>query len=54
MNAKRTIMIFTVVGGTIGGYIPVLWGASFMSIASVLWSTIGGIAGIWIGFKLSR
>ena len=36
-----------------GGYIPVLWGASAFSLSSILFSVLGGIAGIWIGVRLS-
>jgi len=41
------------VGGSIaGGYIPAFFGIDDLMI-SLLGSTIGGILGIWIGFKLS-
>ena len=36
-----------------GGYIPELWGASVFSLASILFSIVGGIAGIWLGVRLS-
>lgn len=42
------------IGSAIGGYIPALWGDSFFSVWSVILTAVGGIAGIWIGFKLSR
>lgn len=54
MNPKRTILIFTIVGGTLFGYIPSLWGDGFMSMPSVLFTALGGILGIWIGYKISR
>jgi hypothetical protein len=37
----------------IGGYIPVLWGASSFSLISILFGIFGGIAGIWLGVRLS-
>jgi hypothetical protein len=37
----------------VGGYIPVLWGASAFSLISILFSLFGGIAGIWLGVRLS-
>jgi hypothetical protein len=36
-----------------GGYLPDLWGASSFSLASILFSALGGIAGVWIGVRLS-
>lgn len=42
------------VGSSIGGFIPNLWGASFLSFSSVLLTAIGGFAGIWLGFKMSQ
>jgi len=54
MNSKSLIMIGAVVGSTLGGYIPTLWGAGGLSIASVLAGGIGGLLGIWAGYKISR
>jgi hypothetical protein len=42
------------IGSTIGGLIPELWDASMFSYASVLFSGIGALAGLWVGFKLSN
>lgn len=49
---KGAIWVGISVGGIIGGYIPSLWGAGFLSPWSILLSTIGGLAGIWIIYKL--
>jgi len=54
MNSKSLIMIGLVVGSTLGSYIPTLWGAGWLSIASVLVGGIGGLLGIWAGYKVSR
>ena len=40
------------IGGTVGAYIPLLWGDSAFSISSVIFSGLGGIGGIWLGYKL--
>jgi uncharacterized protein YcfJ len=40
------------IGSTIGGLIPELWGDGVLSYASVLLGGIGALAGLWIGFKL--
>lgn len=42
------------VGSVLGAYAPLLWGDSALSLSSVVLSAIGGIVGIWIGFKLGQ
>jgi len=54
VNSKALIMTGLVVGSTIGGYVPTLWGADFLSVSSVVMGMIGGFAGIWAGYRLSR
>ncbi len=54
MNSKSLIMIGLVVGSTLGSYVPALWGAGWLSIASLLTGGIGGLLGIWAGYKVSR
>jgi uncharacterized membrane protein YeaQ/YmgE (transglycosylase-associated protein family) len=54
MNAKRTIMFGMVIGSTLGSWIPTLWGAGWFSLSSVLGSVVGGLAGIWLGYRFSR
>ena len=54
MNSKTMVWISMTIGSTIGGMIPNLWGASFLSFSSILFSGLGAIAGIWLGFKISR
>lgn len=41
-----------VIGSIAGGYVPVIWGGSIFSMSSVIFTAIGGFAGIWIGVKL--
>jgi len=45
-------MIGMVIGSTVGGYVPTLWGTDLFSISSILGSLIGGILGIWGAFKI--
>lgn len=53
MSKKTLIWIGIFVGSTIGSYLPVLWGdAGFFSFSSIIFSTIGGLVGVYIGFKL--
>jgi hypothetical protein len=47
-------MIGMIIGSTIGGYIPNLWGAGFFSYWAILTTAIGGFTGIYIGYKLSQ
>jgi hypothetical protein len=42
------------VGSTLGGMVPSLWGADIFSMSSLLFSTLGAFAGIYVGFKLSQ
>lgn len=51
---KGLIIIFMIIGSSIGGYLPVLWGGSFLSFSSVILSGIGGVAGIWAGYKIAK
>lgn len=51
---KGVIMLMAGFGGSVGGYIPVLLGASGFSGWSILGGLLGGIAGIWLGVKISE
>lgn len=39
------------VGGTIGSFIPTLWGAGQFSLSSILFFMIGGFIGIWVAYR---
>jgi hypothetical protein len=54
MDSKKLIWLGMFVGSTIGNYIPLLWGGSSFSFASIILGTIGGVVGIWGGFKLGQ
>jgi hypothetical protein len=54
MQSNALIWIGMFVGSALGGWIPSLWGDNFLSMSSVLLTAVGGLIGIWIGFKLSR
>jgi len=51
---KGITTLFVFVGGALGSYIPVLFGQSAFSIASVVAGGLGGIAGVWAAYKLSQ
>jgi hypothetical protein len=54
MNQKTLIWIGLFVGSTVGGMVPSLWGDNFLTMSSVLLTAVGGLIGIWIGFRLGQ
>jgi uncharacterized membrane protein YeaQ/YmgE (transglycosylase-associated protein family) len=54
VSAKRLIWIGAIVGSTLGGLLPSLWKASMLSMWGLVLSTVGGLVGIWVGWKLSQ
>lgn len=51
---KQMIWIGMLVGSTIGGFIPALWGDSFLSFSSIIFSALGAMVGIYVVFKLTH
>ncbi len=49
---KKIIMLGMILGSIIGGYISTLFGAETFSLSSILASTIGGLLGIWLSYKI--
>ena len=41
-------------GGVVGGYVPVLWGASAFSLMSFVFGVLGAIGGVWAGVRISE
>jgi uncharacterized membrane protein YeaQ/YmgE (transglycosylase-associated protein family) len=41
------------VGSFIGSFIPTLWGAGQLSMSSLLFFVIGGIAGVWLAYRVA-
>ena len=54
MYMRSMVWIGIGVGSTIGGMIPSLWGANMLSISSIVFSGVGAMAGIWVGYELSH
>lgn len=54
MSKKTIISLCTVVGMTAGGALPLLWGGDPLGGWSILLGFVGGIAGIWLGVKVSK
>ncbi|MEI7688858.1 MAG: hypothetical protein WCI91_01595 [Candidatus Nomurabacteria bacterium] len=54
MSSKSTIMVFMIVGSTVGSLIPMIWGATFFDTSSVILTAVGGAFGIWLGLRISN
>ncbi|NCN52257.1 hypothetical protein GW943_00380 [Candidatus Parcubacteria bacterium] len=54
MESKRLTWLLMIVGGAIGGYVPILWGASYFSFSSIIGNAVGAIFGIWLAFRLTH
>jgi hypothetical protein len=50
---RARIWFGVLIGSTIGGFFPDLWGARLFSYSSVLLSGVGGLAGLWLSYKMS-
>jgi hypothetical protein len=50
---KKWIMLGMIVGSFAGSYVPVLWGASAFSLSSFFFGSLGGLIGIWAGYKIA-
>jgi uncharacterized membrane protein YeaQ/YmgE (transglycosylase-associated protein family) len=52
---KSLIGFGLLVGSTLGGFVPSLWGDNnFFSPAGMLLSVVGGVVGVWAGYRLSQ
>lgn len=54
VSLKTAVWIGVLVGSSIGGYIPILFGASFLSLWSLLGNTVGALLGIFLAYKLTQ
>lgn len=54
MQTKSLVWIGAAVGSTIGGFLPSLWGAGFLSPSAMICTALGAFGGIWLGYKLSQ
>lgn len=54
MSTKTLVWIGAIAGSIVGGLVPSLWHASFISLSGVIASTIGAVVGIWGAWKLGQ
>jgi uncharacterized membrane protein YeaQ/YmgE (transglycosylase-associated protein family) len=54
VSSKKLIWLGLFVGSTVGGMLPSLWGADMFSLSGVVMSFVGGVAGIWAGYRLAK
>jgi len=50
---RSVIGLSAFVGMTVGGLVPALWGDSSFSLTSILFSVVGGIAGVLLAARLA-
>jgi hypothetical protein len=50
---RRVIWLFVLVGTTVGGFLPEAWGAGSFGGASLIFSLLGGLGGLWLGVRLA-
>jgi hypothetical protein len=51
---KKWIMLGMIVGSVAGSYVPALWGSSAFSPISFFFAGLGGLIGIWAGYKIAE
>jgi len=47
------VWLFVGVGMIVGGFVPLLWGGSALGLASLVFGSLGGVAGLWLATKLA-
>ena len=52
MSSKSLIWGGMTVGSIMGSLLPSLWQGDFFAVS--LWGALGGLLGIWAGFKLAK
>jgi hypothetical protein len=50
---RKVVWLFVGAGMTAGGFVPVIWGGSALGFASLVFGTLGGVAGLWFGLQLT-
>jgi hypothetical protein len=50
---RRVVWLFVGVGMVVGGFVPLVWGGSALGLASLVFGSLGGVAGLWLAAKLT-
>lgn len=50
---RSVIGLCAMLGMTVGGFVPALWGDSGFSLMAVLFTAVGGVAGVWAGVRIA-
>jgi hypothetical protein len=51
---KKFVWIGLFVGSTVGNLLPLLWGGDAISVSGFVLSFLGGIIGIWLGYRFGQ
>lgn len=54
MDRKKMCYLGMFVGSSIGGYAPALWGGDVLSLSGLFCSLVGGLLGIWAGYRIAE
>jgi hypothetical protein len=52
--SKKFIWVGFFFGSSIGGFVPAMWGGDLLSPWGIVMSLVGGIAGMWAGYRVSQ
>ena len=50
---RSLVMLCAVFGTFVGGFVPALWGNDGLGLQGLLFAAVGGVAGLWLGLRLS-
>jgi hypothetical protein len=54
MDTRHLVWIGALVGSWLGGMVPGLWGSGMLSFGGVFFSMIGGLIGVYVGYRIGQ
>jgi hypothetical protein len=54
MSNRSVMYLGAGVGGTIGSFVPAIWGGSLLGGWSITLSSVGALLGLWAAYKYLR